>query len=958
MVILLSKDEIQDEEYKDKLKVGFFIKLAFKNILNHKRNMGIIIFGFTISITMLLSVYYWSGTSENLALNDFLDTQDYQSYVLSSNNPDDIDEIMENLDENALVELYNLAYSTQALFNTDGKDPSYICLPEDEQENQTNPVSVTNSLLVEQETLDRISFLFDVEGDFIVDENNIVISLKQAQELGEIYGREIQVGDTFNLSIAKYYPNPAYGLDTIEDFFPITYQDFTISGIFTIQDGVSIIQSAFDLEWLSDSILFPLAEVTDADLDEMVTRDIPYIFLVKFDKTLLTDGGLDQVVDKMTFFSENLKVDFPAVYIYILSSPITSLQNAYSRASITIVFMLPVIIVGLILTIFMVNMEVESRRGQVDLFRDRGADVGQILFLFIVEFLIVSVIGIALGVLLAYFVAAIIPSFSAGGFSGAIFVKFLANMQMPFGFTLLTSIGFLVILVGYASFKIWWEVALKSRDSVDGDESRKKFQKSIFMSINIGLVVIVIIALIFSLIETIRNVTASNSFNFTSTLSAGYTFILFCILMIFGAQFISHIMNNKVLTKLKGLYRRLIFNDAFFLVNNFKRKDKKLSTMTFALVIVSSVIMFSVISAESVHQNQVIELEFKNGADLRIITYPIDSDFKNNISQFEGVNEVIPIFKTKGAIAYEDYTIYGVDPIIFSRIGNWDKSCFLEGQSFEVLQALDEAEDGVIIGSGLATRLNLTTGDQLPVANLPGGTYFRLFEIKGVINSAPGLGLADGSNIEMLQPNEGFILINEEFVKEELSITLNKLFLASTLPDYDIKDIAEEIESTNSGISVNPDSVNEEFVGSFVESYIPNILSFFTIEWIITAIIGIVLLVMFTDFTISQRTHELAIAMSMGASGRKTTKLVLLEVLIITLSSSLAGIVLGIAFTYSTFFLITPLLTSHNLIPFTIIIPVLQTILFPVIMTLVAIVGIIPTVIKYSRQDIIHALRA
>lgn len=957
-MILLSKDEKQDdEEFKEKLKTGFFIKLAFRNILNHKRNMGIIIFGFVISITMLLSVYYWSGTSENLALNDFISTQDYQSYIFSSENPDDIDDIMDNLDENELVDLYNLAYSTQALFNTDGKNASYVCLPEDEQENQTNPVSVTNSMLVEQETLDRISFLFDYEGEFIVDENNIVISLTQAQELGAIYGREIKVGDTFNVSIAKYLPNPAYGLDAIEDFFPIFYEDFTISAIFTIQDGVSIIQSVFDLEWLSDSILFPLSEVSQSNLNEMVDRDIPYIFFVKFDNDLLTDGGLSQVVEKMDLFSENMKADFPDVYIYVLSKPITSLQNAYLRASITIVFILPVIMVGIILTIFMVNIEVASRLEQVGLFRDRGADAGQILFLFVVEFLIVSLIGILLGVIFAYFVAALIPAFSASGFSGAIFVKFLLNMKMSPGFTILTSLGFLVILVGYASFKIWWEIAQRSRDTADGEESRKRFQKNIFMGINIGLVVIVSIALIFAIINTVRNVTASNSFSLTSTVSAGYTFILFCILLIFGAQFISHIMTTNVQTKLKGLYRRLIFNDAFFLVNNFKRKDKKLSTMTFALVIVSSVIIFSVISAESVAQNQTIELDFKNGADLRIITYPIDSDFKNNITQFAGVNEVMPFFKTQGAIAYEDYTIYGVDPIIYSRIGNWDKSCFLEGQSFEVLQALNVKNEGVIIGSGLATRLNLTIGNQLPVANLPGGTYFRLFEITGIINSAPGLGLADGQNIEMLQPNEGFILINEEFVKEELSISLSRLFLASTLPDFDRENIAEEIETTFSGITVNPETVNEEFVGSFVESYIPNILSFFNIEWITTAIIGMVLLVMFTDFTINQRAHEVAISLSMGVSRRKITKLILSEVLIITLSASLLGIFLGIIFTYSTFFLITPLLTSHNIIPFSITIPILQIVLFPVVMTCIAILGILPTVVKYSRQDIIHVLR-
>ena len=69
-----------------------------------------------------------------------------------------------------------------------------------------------------------------------------------------------------------------------------------------------------------------------------------------------------------------------------------------------------------------------------------------------------------------------------------------------------------------------------------------------------------------------------------------------------------------------------------------------------------------------------------------------------------------------------------------------------------------------------------------PVYNIASGILYRSFTVVGVINSAPGLGLADGQNIEMLQPNEGFILINADYMVEELSITNCQLFLASILP--------------------------------------------------------------------------------------------------------------------------------------------------------------------------------
>ena len=952
------KEKNEEDELKNSFKTGFFFKLAFKNILNHKRHMGIIIFGFTISITMLLSVYYWSGTSESLALDDFLDTQDYQSYILSDESLTELYDIQDSLEENPKVELFDTAFSTQALFNIEHLSFDYEYLPEDNQEDPTNPVSITNALVADQDTLNRIEFLFNVEGDFTIAENTILISLQQQQELSRVYGEEIGIGDEVTVNLAKYIPKIA-SQDRIFDFYSSAYENYTIGGIYTILEGVSIIQQAFDITWLADSIIFPFDDLLSSDLTEMVNRGIPYIVFVKFNKEEVTQGGLDSIVEEMDLFAENIEADFPDVFVYVLTSPVISLQNAYSRANITIVFMIPIILVGLILTIFMVNIVVESRKEEIALFRDRGADALQILLLFIVEFIIVALIGIVLGIVLAYFIAALIPSFGGGTFSVNMFVSFLSNMKMAPAFTILVSIGFLLILVGYASFKLWWDIARRSKDTANLDESRKKFEHNILVGINIGIALTILIALIFSLVDTIVKVRESAQFSITSTVSAGYTFILFCFILIFGSQLLSYLLTDKLQVNIKGLYRRLIFNDTFFLQNNFKRKDKKLSSMTFALVIISSVIIFALIASTSVSTNQQLETDYKNGADLRIMTYPVDSSFGENITQFDGVNEILPIYKGKGSILYSDFTLYGVDAIKYSRVGFWETSSFYGGEeTFEMLQRLDVTYDGVIIGSEMAEDLNLTIGDELPVSDLPGGKYFQLFEIVGIVNSAPGLGLADGPNIELLQPYDGFILINDEFMVEELEVTQCQMFLASVLPDSDPSEIAEEISTTYDGIKVNPKLLNEEFMGSFVEAYIPNVLTFFWIELIATAVIGIVLIIMFTDFTLSQRTHEYAITFSMGLSRNKITKLVILEIVVIIFCAALGGIALGISFTYATFFLILPLLTSHNIIPFVIYVPIWQTIIFPIIMNLVAIIGILPSIRKSSRQDIILSLRA
>ncbi|MBD3189470.1 MAG: FtsX-like permease family protein [Candidatus Heimdallarchaeota archaeon] len=941
------------------MKSGFYLSLAFKNIFNHKRHMLIIAFGIVMSLSVSLSINHWSLTAEDLAINDYLDLQDYQSYIISREFTEDIPAIKDFISPKPIVDNVSTVYATYGLFNTEHKPADYFCFPEDEQADPSDPVSITNAFIATQDTLDRIAFLFDVQGNFSVVDNGLVLSWDQVRELSTIFGRDIVVGDTLNVSIAKKLPNPSYGENTLFDFKPTHFVNYTVRGIYTFKESISITQAAFNLDRLTDSVIFPYDSLSLTDREAMIDNQVISMLFVKFNKEFLIDNGFDQVVEKMNAFSESVKAEFPYSFVFILDSPIESLISTYSRASIAIVFMVPVILTGLMLTIFVINIVTESRGSEIALLRDRGATTFQILLLFLLELLIVSLVGILLGLVFSVVIAAIIPSFSLSSFISAdLFTKFFLNMKISPSFTLLLSSSCLVIVMGYSTFKIWRELVKKEgMNSVGGNESRKDIEKNLLVGLNVGLVLITLAALIFTVIDTLNKTGDSRTFNLASTTSAGYAFILFCLLLFFSSEGASLLFNRKILGSLKQVYKRITFNDSFFLVNNLKREQKRLTTMLFPLVLIGSILIFSLVSSSSIAYNQQLEANFKNGADLRVTTRPLPYHFKDNISHIDGVNEVVPILKARGRVAYDYYTVYGVNPNVYARVGYWHRSSFASNGSFNILKQLAETSNGAIISQSLAERLNLSLGDILPISDLPGGVYYRRFTVVGLIHSAPGLGLAEGKNLELQQPYNGFILLNSNYLRGELSVNYCQLFLASILPGESKSTIEGRIAQLSPEIQVNPSTLNEGFVGSFITAYIPNVLSFFWIGFIATALIGFILLIMFTDFILTRRSQEFAIILSMGGSRTTLSKLISFELLVIIIASSLSSILLGIGFTYASFTIITPILTTHNIIPFSITIPFWQLVFFPLAMIFATMLGTLPSIIIHNRKEVITSLK-
>ena len=180
----------------------FYLSSAWKNIGNSKKQATLYTIGVIISLSLLLSLQLWSSTAEDLAARDFLVDQDYELKV-STYLYDELPFIKDYLENDPIVKEVSDVYYNIAFFNAEDKPVTYRFSPEDDQDDMDDPVSLTSLALLPKETIERVRSQFLVRGEFELQENEVLISEYEAQELERIYGYEIEPGMVMNVSIAK-----------------------------------------------------------------------------------------------------------------------------------------------------------------------------------------------------------------------------------------------------------------------------------------------------------------------------------------------------------------------------------------------------------------------------------------------------------------------------------------------------------------------------------------------------------------------------------------------------------------------------------------------------------------------------------------------------------------------------------------------------------------------------------
>ncbi|TET27832.1 MAG: ABC transporter permease [Candidatus Heimdallarchaeota archaeon] len=930
------------------MSAKFYFNSAMRNIANGKKQSLLYILGIFLSVSLLISLRLWSSTAEDLAARDFLTDQDFELKI-STYMPDQIPFILDWLDNDPIVlKTYEMYYNL-ACFNAEDKDPDYIFDP---QEDPNDPISITALGLWPKDSLARIESQFSVRGSYDLQLGEVLISEYEAQEIGGIVGYAIEPGMKINLSIARR--SPELGEVRLYHFELRHFFNVTVKGIYRPIPTISMLQKTFSASFLRDSVIFLRENIIDSDILQMRANGIQPAIMVKTKIEELKKNGIGEILNILEDLADRLKIAYQSSQYIILDTPTIELQQSYSLAQTAIVFMVPVIASSIILTLFTTNIVIEKRKGQLYTLKDRGGQNWQIIGLILLEFLILTLIGILLSIAASFVIASLIPSIASGSFSGAVFREFITKVKFPYTLTLYTTVSVLLVSSLFVLVKLM--MILQNNVEEKQKQTRERIQKlGVIITVG-GLLVLTLIFLIYNTIQNHMNIVDVYNFDIYQSQQSMMIFLSIILLIILLA-IIATLFSNNILGKLKWMYDRFFSNKSFFVTNSLKNSQSKLTSILIILIIISCFNVFTLNIYATIRANEQTEQYYKNGADLRIHTSYVESSYATNISTIEGIGEIMPVLRTEGKLIYNRVTVYGIDPIIYSRIGRWDSVYSSQDVVNNMLKNLNQSDKGAIISDFVSERLNLTIGSTFTVADLPYASAYESFEVKGIIHSAPGLGLAYGINIELNQPNQEFLLVNDRTLREDNLVTDTNLFFAKLKPEADINKVIEETMNLENVISINPEVVNEQFVGKYIRNYIPDVKTFLLIQIVLMNSVGLIIIGNNIEFILKQRDQSNAILNSIGNSNRSLIQIIFAEILVIEITSIIIAFVVGFPLSVFSVQFNRAIFTNHNILAYNFKMDVIGIPIFIIAIFAVSLLFTIPSIVRFSKQNISIMLR-
>ena len=930
------------------MSAKFYFKSAMRNIANGKKQSVLYILGIFLSVSLLISLRLWSSTAEDLAARDFLTDQDFELKI-STYMPEDIPFILDWLDNDPIVQKTYEMYYNLACFNAEEKEPDYIFDPQDDP---NDPISITALGLWPKDSLDRIETQFSVRGSFDLQLGEVLISEYEAKEIEGIVGYAIKPGMKINISIARR--SPELGEVRLFHFELRHFYNVTVKGIYRPIPAISMLQKTFSASFLRDSVIFLRENIIDSDILQMRANGIEPAIMVKTKVDELKKNGIGEILNILEDLTDRLKIAYQSSQYLILDTPTIELQQSYSLAQTAIVFMVPVIASSIILTLFTTNIVIEKRKGQLFTLKDRGGQNWQIIGLILLEFLILTLIGIVLSIVASFVIASLIPSIASGSFSGAVFREFIIKVKFPFTLTLYTIVSVLLISSLFVLVKL--RMVLQNNVEEKQKQTRERIQKlGVIITVG-GLFVLTLIFLIYNTIQNHLDIVDAYNFDINQSQQSMMVFLAIILLIILLA-IVATLISNNILGKLKWLYDRFFLNKSFFVTNSLRNSQNKLTTILIILIIISCFNVFTLNIYATIRANEQAEQYYQNGADLRIHTSYVESTYGTNISAIEGIGEVMPVLRTEGKLIYNRVTVYGIDPIVYSRIGRWDSVYTNQDIITDMLHNLNESDKGVIISDFVSERLNLTIGSTFTIAELPFGIAYESFEVKGIIHSAPGFGLAYGINIELNQPNQEFLLVNDRTLRENHSITDTNLFFAKLKPDADENKVVAELLNFENVISVNPEVVNEQFVGKYIRNYIPDVKTFLLIQIVLMNAVGLIIIGNNIEFILKQRDQSNAILNSIGNSTKSLIQIIFAEILVIEITSIIIAFIVGFPLSIFSVQFNRPIFTNHNILDYTFKMDVIGIPIFIVAILAISLLVTIPSIVRFSKQNISLMLR-
>jgi len=232
----------------------------------------------------------------------------------------------------------------------------------------------------------------------------------------------------------------------------------------------------------------------------------------------------------------------------------------------------------------------------------------------------------------------------------------------------------------------------------------------------------------------------------------------------------------------------------------------------------------------------------------------------DQLRQIPGVRKVSPVLIWKASIGQAPYNIFAIEPEEFKDLGG--ELIFLEGGNIR-------SRDEMFIDSRIAGLEGLAVGDTIAVL----GNSFR---ISGIVR--PGVGTRIFMHYDTLS----------ELTSQQGRVSL--FFLSAESPEL-VENIAAEVNARFKGVETQFMSNIASSMSNYISALNQFIRAINYTALVISALV--ILLSMYT--TVVERTREIGILKSLGASRGYILLTIMTEALLLSVLGSMLGIILAVS---------------------------------------------------------------
>jgi len=232
----------------------------------------------------------------------------------------------------------------------------------------------------------------------------------------------------------------------------------------------------------------------------------------------------------------------------------------------------------------------------------------------------------------------------------------------------------------------------------------------------------------------------------------------------------------------------------------------------------------------------------------------------DQLRQIPGVRTVSPVLIWKASIGQAPYNIFGIEPEEFKDLGG--ELIFLEGGNIQ-------APEEMFIDSRISDLEGLAVSDTIEVLGNP-------FRISGIVR--PGVGTRIFMHYDTLSDLTG--------QQERVSL----FFLSADSPEM-VDQVASEVTTHFKGVETQFMSNIASSMGNYLQALNQFIRAINYTALVISALV--ILLSMYT--TVVERTREIGILKSLGASRGYILLTIMIEALMLSLLGSILGIVFAVS---------------------------------------------------------------